>query len=202
MASEQQMAANRQNAARSTGPKTDVGKSKSRLNAIKHGLLSDLAFVPSLDRREDWDRFRDDLLGSLQPDGGLEWLLAERVVAAAWRLARVARYERDEIMIGIEQRKIQNDIEDAEPGTKGWRPAAAVVSEARARRLLSLPPQLPPHHTLESIARYEAQLHRQFMQSLHELQRIQARRLGMADASPPAVDVILSDDILARVPQS
>ena len=97
MTTKRQIEANRRNAARSTGPRTDEGKQASRLNAIRHGLLADTAFVPSLDDRDEWERYRADVLESLQPDGALEELLAERVVGTAWRLARVARYERDAI---------------------------------------------------------------------------------------------------------
>lgn len=38
MASEKQIAANRANAKRSTGPKTELGKSRSSQNAFRHGL--------------------------------------------------------------------------------------------------------------------------------------------------------------------
>jgi hypothetical protein len=44
MASERQIAANRANAKRSTGPKTLVGKMKSRRNALRHGLSLPLPF--------------------------------------------------------------------------------------------------------------------------------------------------------------
>jgi hypothetical protein len=40
MASEKQIAANRRNAAQSTGPRTSAGKSRSRMNARRHGLAS------------------------------------------------------------------------------------------------------------------------------------------------------------------
>ncbi len=40
MASEKQIAANRQNARKSTGPKTDAGKQRSRQNAFRHGLTA------------------------------------------------------------------------------------------------------------------------------------------------------------------
>jgi hypothetical protein len=46
MPSERQIAANRANAKRSTGPKTIAGKLRSSRNAIKHGLSSS-AFVPA-----------------------------------------------------------------------------------------------------------------------------------------------------------
>ena len=41
MASLKQITANRNNAKKSTGPTTDIGKSKVSLNAIKHGLYAE-----------------------------------------------------------------------------------------------------------------------------------------------------------------
>jgi hypothetical protein len=40
MASEKQIAANRRNAQKSTGPKTESGKRRASLNAFRHGLAS------------------------------------------------------------------------------------------------------------------------------------------------------------------
>ncbi len=44
MASQRQIEANRRNAQKSTGPKTQAGKARSRLNARKHGLSPSLLF--------------------------------------------------------------------------------------------------------------------------------------------------------------
>ncbi len=40
MASEAQISANRQNAEKSTGPRTDEGKAVASQNAVKHGLFA------------------------------------------------------------------------------------------------------------------------------------------------------------------
>ncbi|MGX9393314.1 hypothetical protein ACWX0K_16525 [Nitrobacteraceae bacterium UC4446_H13] len=48
MATAKQIAANRANAKRSTGPKTAVGKARSRRNALKHGFSIDLEMTPEL----------------------------------------------------------------------------------------------------------------------------------------------------------
>ena len=40
MASEKQIEANRRNAQKSTGPRTEGGKSRSRMNAFRHGFAS------------------------------------------------------------------------------------------------------------------------------------------------------------------
>jgi len=57
MATEKQIAANRANAKRSTGPKTAAGKLKSSRNAYRHGLsgplLSDPATSAKVDRIAD-----------------------------------------------------------------------------------------------------------------------------------------------------
>ena len=53
MASTRQVAANRRNAKRSTGPRTQSGKSRSRANALRHGLRSkvvpDFALAAQMD---------------------------------------------------------------------------------------------------------------------------------------------------------
>ena len=95
-------AANRRNALQSTGPRTPEGKALSSKNATRHGVLSALAVVPGLEKAADWEAHHAGVLAALAPVGPLETLLAERVALGAWRLLRVARYEREAVAVSLE----------------------------------------------------------------------------------------------------
>src|SRR5215204_5693864 len=92
MASKKQIQANRRNALKSTGPKTPEGKALARLNATKHGLLSQEVLLPG----EDEDALKElaeRLRAELQPVGEMESLQVERIINAVWRLRRLSRVE-------------------------------------------------------------------------------------------------------------
>jgi hypothetical protein len=92
MASEKQVRANRQNAQKSTGPKTLEGKAVVRRNATKHGLLSSEILLPGEDGAA-LEELGERLRTELRPVGETEGLLVERIVAAHWRLGRLGRVE-------------------------------------------------------------------------------------------------------------
>ena len=91
MASEKQDRANRQNAKKSTGPKTPEAKAAVRLNAAKHGLLSEETLLPGEDGAT-LEELGEHLRAELRPAGELEALLVERIIAAHWRLRRLGRW--------------------------------------------------------------------------------------------------------------
>ena len=55
---------------------------------------------------------------------------------------------------------------------------------------------LPDTQTLEKVMRYESHLGRQFHRDMHELERLQARRLGQSVAAPLDVDVDVDVDVV------
>ena len=174
MATRKQVQANRENAQKSNGPRTEQGKEASRLDAVRHGMLARTPVVPNLEREEDWHAHRRGLLESLRPVGQLEMMLANRVVQLSWRIRRIARYERDEIA------KLY-----ADDAPRFWR--------NREEMDLVGDRQLPGLEKLGPLARYEAHLHRSLLQSLHELQRVQASRVDGDAAVPLAVDVVVTN---------
>jgi hypothetical protein len=90
------------------GPVTKEGKEVVKWNATQHGIRSPAPVVPGVEKREAWEVHRDGMLDSLQPEGHLELVLAERVALLSWRLHRVTRYETESI--ALFQEKAQEDL--------------------------------------------------------------------------------------------
>lgn len=95
MTSPKQAAANRRNAQRSTGPRTEAGKALASRNALRHGILSRVEVLPGLEDAADYEEHVRRTHEALVPVGYLEETLADRVASVAWRLGRVVRAERD-----------------------------------------------------------------------------------------------------------
>ncbi|HLM81178.1 MAG TPA: hypothetical protein VK302_11160 [Terriglobales bacterium] len=99
-ASERKIQANRRNALRSTGPKTERGKRTVARNAIKHGILAREVVITAGDGKESSEEFHA-LVGQLweeyEPVGVVEESLVQRIAACWWRTARVLRAENGEI---------------------------------------------------------------------------------------------------------
>jgi hypothetical protein len=92
MASPAQVAANRENSLRSTGPVTPSGKAASSQNALRHGLTSTRVVLPGEDAAA-FDALRDGLLHDYAPANDFERLLVEELAAASWRLQRARAVE-------------------------------------------------------------------------------------------------------------
>jgi hypothetical protein len=92
MTSEKKAQANRQNALKSTGPKTPEGKDAVRLNAMKHGLLCQEVLLPGEDEKA-LRELSEHLWTELKPVGEMENLLVDRIIASHWRLRRLGRVE-------------------------------------------------------------------------------------------------------------
>lgn len=93
MATKRQTKANRRNAQKSTGPKTEAGKAASSRNALCHGLTATHAIVLPDESADAFESLQQEVLADLNPQGALQAALAERIVVLLWRLDRAARLE-------------------------------------------------------------------------------------------------------------
>lgn len=103
---ENQLASNRRNAQKSTGPRSAAGKAVSSRNAVKHGIVSQQVVVRGRHCRENirqfqalHRRFREQL----QPVGPVEEMLVDHIVTAQWRLRRALVAESGEIALNAER---------------------------------------------------------------------------------------------------
>jgi len=94
MATEAQVAANRRNAEKSTGPRTAEGKAVVSQNAVKHGLLACRDVIRG-EEQEEFELYREEMFWELNPVGTMESRLAERIVSLAWRLRRAERIQNE-----------------------------------------------------------------------------------------------------------
>jgi len=92
MTTQARILANRLNAQKSTGPKTQKGKEIVAQNALKHGLSARHDVVITEDQA-DFDLHRDALLAELAPQGPMESILADRIISLSWRLKRADRIQ-------------------------------------------------------------------------------------------------------------
>ncbi|MGA8595908.1 MAG: hypothetical protein WB676_14410 [Bryobacteraceae bacterium] len=75
-----------------SGPKTDTGKQRIRLNALKHGLCAKSIIVPG-ESQDDYDDMRADLLDQFKADTPQEGILVDQLAQSYWLLLRARRKE-------------------------------------------------------------------------------------------------------------
>jgi hypothetical protein len=92
MATTAQINANRLNAMKSSGPRTEEGKAASRMNALRHGADAQLLVIPGEDPEELLGLARDYRL-QFQPAGPDQEFLLETLVNADWLRRRYMRLE-------------------------------------------------------------------------------------------------------------
>ena len=92
MASEAKIRANQQNAQKSTGPTSVEGKKKSSMNAVTHGIFSNIAILPGEDEAFI-QKLREDILTAYQPQDTMEQCLVDRIYVAMMRQVRLCQAE-------------------------------------------------------------------------------------------------------------
>src|SRR5580693_509108 len=84
--------ANRANSLHSTGPRTEQGKQRSSLNALRHGLTARTAVLPTEDP-EAYQRHIQQFLDEHKPATPTETQLVHEIANTAWRLNRIPSLE-------------------------------------------------------------------------------------------------------------
>jgi hypothetical protein len=81
-----------QNGPKSTGPTSPEGKARSARNAEKHGMYGNAVLLHH-ESAEEFAALRDDYYRQFAPGTRAESDLVDRMIAATWRLRRLAALE-------------------------------------------------------------------------------------------------------------
>ena len=203
MPSEAQIAANRRNSAKSTGPTSARGKRHSRMNAAKHGLYANPEHLPAEDEAAHaW------LIAQLeecwQPEGPMESVLVGQIAALQFELMRVMRgydlHRSDAVNRAAISRAHKEDFRfireaDGEP-IEGARRADQDIAEVYAREQCQPETQDLEHALKEAVTspremditdfvdRRKGRLVRDLNQTLSTLKQLQAMRQSLAHPMP------------------
>jgi len=90
--SQRKIEANRRNAKKSTGPKTEEGKVRSAMNSIKYGIYSDKYLIKD-ESYEEFDNYRRKILKCLNPTNAVLFDMATHVVSNGWEYQRCTLLE-------------------------------------------------------------------------------------------------------------
>lgn len=164
MTSRRRAEANRQNALRSTGPRTPEGRAASSRNATRHGVLSN-HFVAGHENHDLFARLLDDLIAEFQPETSMESLLVERLAMLFWRERRLAIAESEQVDLHFS--------ESAGPFGGGGPRNVPIINQYL-------------------VGRYQGMLGRQIKDTLRDLR--QEREGRLLQIEPPFVDGDTDDE--------
>ena len=153
------------------GVKTEEGKAVSKMNALKHGLLSNEVLLAGDDENK-FELLKVKLNNEFNPVGMFEELLVDRIIAGFWRLKRA---------LFVEKNMMEWYADDREE----W--SFAHESELQTERKYIK--NTLGNETVENILRYETTIERGIFKALHELERMQAKRNGKEVALPSVLDI-------------
>jgi hypothetical protein len=178
MATETQINANRQNAQKSTGPRTAEGKAAVSQNAVKHGLFGSEAVIKS-ENQAEFDLYRDEMLAELAPAGAVESMLAERFVSLSWRLKHLERMQNQAIDVMMERdgpspltlqlrSQLPKFLQDVQVDMRGSAPEL-ILGRAAIKDCAN-------YRVLDRLLMYERRIENSMFKTMGELERLQMLR--------------------------
>ncbi len=148
MATEAQINANRENAKKSTGPRTPEGKRRSSCNATQNGAYATYATLYALENHGDLAKLHEAIRKDVRPHGAVQELLVEQLASIHHRIRRLQMSE---------ARILDKHIKEGGDFPTAW---------ARDHNI--------SHDSLAKIASQIARLHREFRQTTKALREEQA----------------------------
>jgi hypothetical protein len=142
-----------------TGPKTEAGKQRSRLNSYKHGLTGQI-YLLTAEEQEDFEQHCQSIENDLVPVGAMEEHLTQAIAEDRWRLNRIRVIESNIFAI-------RPQGQPAQPGGPDF---DLCVGQAKT--------WLMDGKSLQLLTLYEQRIQRSLRHNLADLRAMQARHLA------------------------
>ena len=186
--SEARIKANQQNAAQSTGPKTDEGKEKSRANALKHGLTGAGVVMVAGDAGEV-KRRGNAFAAELNATGEVGMALCRIMAMSSVRVERSA--DQQALTLALHVNRAVADFVEPEGLDEAQ---VARLRDETARRAM-----FDPSKEAELARKYHASAERSFYRALKELRAMQRSakaeaRAMMGSFSPEPGEDMMTDE--------
>ena len=161
MASPAQLAANRRNSQKSTGPRSEEGKKRSSLNHLRHGMTAKTVVLPH-ESGFDYDEIRSALMEDYDPATSQETMLVDQIAIGYWRTIRVRRFESAMFDNHLRTKKLAHG-KDTGPNERDDEGCAVIL-------------QVTDPKDLQNYFRYDATISRDYYRAIATLEKMQAAR--------------------------
>src|ERR1039458_6217041 len=142
-----------------TSNRTQAGKARSSMNALRHGLTARVVLLPSEDM-DAYQAFSKEIVDSLDPQTPVERQFAQTVADNQWRINRIRSIEDGMLGMGHFEAAGNFDCPTSE--------IHSAMTAARAFR--------DDSKSFVNLSIYEQRLHRSMKESLRQLKELQAER--------------------------
>ncbi len=159
MASQKQTEANQRNAQKSTGPTSEAGKARTRLNSMRDGFTGQVTTLSDEDR-PIFEKFKSDLIQDLAPKTVMELSLAAAIAWDTWRLNHLRAVELNMYALGTADTSTEIHCDDPQIHT-AITGAITFSKESKNFALMSV---------------YEHRMNRSLHKNLATLRELQAER--------------------------
>ena len=187
MTTNAQMKANRKNAKKSTGPRTEEGKSRAAKNALKHGLLARDTVLPGEDPA-DFDRQLSALEADIHPANSLEFELVRQIAHAQWRMRRLTRLETGFLAAAVDDQRRHLEKRRPDELRPGYDGETLLLGSAMLDRT----------QAFVHLARYDGHLSRRFFRAVKQLSDLRRDEREAHEARSSAGSYVPTDPYRSR----
>jgi hypothetical protein len=152
-----------------TGPTSETGKQRSRLNAYKHGLTGQIhLFTP--EEHTAFEKHCQSIVEALAPVGILEHDLAQSIAEDKWRLNRARAIEHGIFALGQMADESQPDSLQNDPREIDQPEISQALSQAKT--------WIEDGKHIQLLALYQQRIQRSIERNIAELRTLRAERLA------------------------